>query len=758
MLTIVKGRTFSFDATIYDTYVAEGDPGNVPTNHTGWTIRSQIRKKIGNVLVANLNVTFPVPTAGTVAIRHDRVFTRSLPVGDYWWDIVATDASGNDHVYVEPEPIAVHDHPTDPANAVYDFVPGGGGAISHTHSISDITGLQALLDDRLPPDGGTIARYLRGDNTWQLLNKSAVGLSLVENVTLSTWIGSSNITRLGTIISGSWQGSRIAPAYLGDGTSIETKFLRGDGTWQTVSGGAYIDLTDATTVNLPSVNTPLSSALSGKAATSHTHLSADITDATSAATPSTLVRRDASGNASFGQIFSFTLTVTGGTTFGDASLIQFDAVEYYYGTGAAAAHRTALGSGATGDALFTAVDAPAARTTLGLGSLATINSPLPVANGGTGTTNGSITGTGALTFTAGGSNQNVNLAPSGTGLLTIIGNTNNTGIPIFRATNNFTGGGGAGFVNTFEGLAPNLGVGSRVYMAFGVGESTNNRAGLGFHYIGVGSANNFLAVGGFYGATGNLCIFPNGGVSIAASGNPSNPGAANLRVGGTTASTDTTTGALVVAGGAGIAGTVNAGSLALTAPLPITSGGTGATTAPLARTALGSGATGDQLFTAATPAAARTILEINRTRVTQALDLPVLISSPPVATDLALTLTGGVDYLIRGVFDMVSGTQAAGQKLEMYTTQDVSEPFGTSSGVSLGTLISAASLGGVALSSLRRANFWTYTGAGLTRRVQFEIVIKLVSTGVISIAFAQAASGATASVFKAGSFLTAEIL
>jgi hypothetical protein len=40
---------------------------------------------------------------------------------------------------------------------------------------------------------------------------------------------------------------------------------------------------------------------------------------------------------------------------------------------------------------------------------------LPVANGGTGTTTGSITGTGALTFTAGGSNQNINLTPSGTG-------------------------------------------------------------------------------------------------------------------------------------------------------------------------------------------------------------------------------------------------------------------------------------------------------------------------------------------------------
>lgn len=38
---------------------------------------------------------------------------------------------------------------------------------------------------------------------------------------------------------------------------------------------------------------------------------------------------------------------------------------------------------------------------------------LAVANGGTGTTNGSITGTGALTFAAGGANQNVTRLPVG---------------------------------------------------------------------------------------------------------------------------------------------------------------------------------------------------------------------------------------------------------------------------------------------------------------------------------------------------------
>jgi hypothetical protein len=83
------------------------------------------------------------------------------------------------------------------------------------------------------------------------------------------------------------------------------------------------------------------------------------------ATANTLVRRDGSGNSAFGILNTSGLTVTGGTTFGEESLVQFDALEYYYGTGAASAHRIALGATTTGDALFLAATAAAARTTLG---------------------------------------------------------------------------------------------------------------------------------------------------------------------------------------------------------------------------------------------------------------------------------------------------------------------------------------------------------------------------------------------------------
>jgi hypothetical protein len=66
----------------------------------------------------------------------------------------------------------------------------------------------------------------------------------------------------------------------------------------------------------------------------------------------------------------------------------------------------------------------------GLGTLSTksaasltadVSGTLPVANGGTGTTTGSITGTGALTFTSGGTNTDITLTPNGTGKTVING-------------------------------------------------------------------------------------------------------------------------------------------------------------------------------------------------------------------------------------------------------------------------------------------------------------------------------------------------
>jgi hypothetical protein len=63
---------------------------------------------------------------------------------------------------------------------------------------------------------------------------------------------------------------------------------------------------------------------------------------------------------------------------------------------------------------LTATDIPTLNQN-STGTAANVTGIVAVANGGTGTATGSITGTGALTFAAAGTNQNVTLSPSGTG-------------------------------------------------------------------------------------------------------------------------------------------------------------------------------------------------------------------------------------------------------------------------------------------------------------------------------------------------------
>ena len=77
---------------------------------------------------------------------------------------------------------------------------------------------------------------------------------------------------------------------------------------------------------------------------------------------------------------------------------------------------TSTGATGTGNLVFSA-----SPTFSGTATIATLNltNALGVAYGGTGTTSGSITGTGALTFTAGGSNTNINLVPQGSGTVDV---------------------------------------------------------------------------------------------------------------------------------------------------------------------------------------------------------------------------------------------------------------------------------------------------------------------------------------------------
>ena len=98
-------------------------------------------------------------------------------------------------------------------------------------------------------------------------------------------------------------------------------------------------------------------------------VSADVSDATSAATANTLVRRDGSGDATFGILNTSGLTANGNAAF--YGIVEFDTEDFIYGDFAAEAHRIALGGvsdSGTGTALFGAATAAEARATLGLAS------------------------------------------------------------------------------------------------------------------------------------------------------------------------------------------------------------------------------------------------------------------------------------------------------------------------------------------------------------------------------------------------------
>ena len=94
------------------------------------------------------------------------------------------------------------------------------------------------------------------------LTKAMVGLGNVENTALSTWKGTTNITTLGTITSGTWNGTKIANGYLANsainiggtsvslGGSITAATLQanlGLGSLAYKSSLAFADLTDKPT-------------------------------------------------------------------------------------------------------------------------------------------------------------------------------------------------------------------------------------------------------------------------------------------------------------------------------------------------------------------------------------------------------------------------------------------------------------------------------------------------------------------------------
>lgn len=87
---------------------------------------------------------------------------------------------------------------------------GGGGTV-------DTTGTITANDVAVFSDSDT----LKGRSYTEF--KSDISLNNVENTALSTWVGTSNITTLGTIGTGTWQGTAITDAYIASATTWNSK-------------------------------------------------------------------------------------------------------------------------------------------------------------------------------------------------------------------------------------------------------------------------------------------------------------------------------------------------------------------------------------------------------------------------------------------------------------------------------------------------------------------------------------------------------
>ena len=333
-------------------------------------------------------------------------------------------------------------------------------------------------------------------------------------------------------------------------------------------------------------------------------VSADVSDATSAATADKLVLRDGTGGANFAGTVNMATGVISDLRFEDYQAAT-DAT-FSYGTNAASAHRIALGAGTTGAELFGAADAAAARTTLGL------SLPIAVASGGTGNTNGSAA-TLTTPRTIGGSSfdgsANVTSFPSpgaigattaSTGRFTTLTATSSG----FIGTQAFTDASATLILsrvasaiatrldivgnNTYQdvlfiktdvvsGTGTNWGFGQRADTFFG--NTSGSFQIVGIAYV-AGVEQSQYRVPLIAQPNGTLVL--NGATANAISANvlvgtTTDPGTGKLHVAGSisstgtisttsaTASTTTTTGALIVSGGVGIAGNINAGgSIAVT--------------------------------------------------------------------------------------------------------------------------------------------------------------------------------------------------
>jgi hypothetical protein len=231
------------------------------------SVREAIRDHLGDVVIqggANVTVTHDDPSDTiTVAVTSldgavigsataaAATFTDLTFTGTLTGDVAASNVTSGTFADARVAESNVTQHQgalSITESQISDF--GTYANAVHTHAASDITS-GTLADARIAEsnvtqhqaalsitesqisDFGTYATAAAltthtGDTTNpHSVTATQVGLGNVENTALSTWAGSTNLTTLGTITTGTWNGDTIASAYIGSHTHAASDVTSG---------------------------------------------------------------------------------------------------------------------------------------------------------------------------------------------------------------------------------------------------------------------------------------------------------------------------------------------------------------------------------------------------------------------------------------------------------------------------------------------------------------------------------------------------